>query len=195
LKATKVKTKAAKIKARKGKPGRPRRKGAVREPNGRISRSGIRHEPADKTAIEARMRHMGLSRDQAQDQKAATFIGYLNLMGREDGLSDSQYEAATNFLSLRDAYLRSLKAPGVVYDGEGCSSSSDEVTEDYEDWAKRTKERYDDCRKAIQEEQNNSRENLWAALDLVVIRDQWLPHMIGPTRMLCNALGRFFRTA
>src|SRR5690554_5630163 len=102
LKAFKARTKAAKIQAKRGKPGRPRRKGAVREPNGRISRSGIRHEPADKTAIEARMRHMGLSRDQAQDQKAATYIGYLNLVGREDGLSDSQYEAATNYLSLRD---------------------------------------------------------------------------------------------
>lgn len=194
MKAFKARTKAAKIQAKRGKPGRPRRKGAVREPNGRISRSGIRHEPADKTAIEARMRHMGLSRDQAQDQKAATYIGYLNLMGREAGLSDSQYEAATNYLSLRDAYLRAVKAPGVIYDGEGCSSG-DEITEEYEQWVERTKESYDNCRKAIQEEQNNSRENLWAALDLVVIQDQRLPHMIGATRILCNALSRYFRTS
>ena len=137
---------------------------------------------------------MGLSRDQAQDQKAATYIGYLNLIGREEGLSDSQYEAATNYLNLRDAVLRSLKAPGVIYDGDGCSSG-DEITESYEEWVEKTQASYTKCRAVIQEEQNNSRENLWAALDLVVIRDQHLPHMIGATRILCNALGRYFRTS
>ncbi len=183
-------TKAAKLKAKRG---RPKMEGAAREPNGRVSRSGIDHGPADVVALDARRRQLGLSRDQAKDQKAGTFIGILNLMGARDGLSDDQYEAATNYLGLREAYLRAINAPGRVLDGEG-SAPSAEVSEAYEEWVSGTKEVYADCRKAIQAAQNETRtENLWAALDLIIIQDQHLHHMIGATRILCNALARFFR--
>lgn len=168
---------------------------AAREPNGRVSRSGIDHGPADVVALDARRRHTGLPADKARDQKAATFIGYLNLIGPRDGLSEAQYEAATNFMGLYVSYLRSIKAPGVMLEGEGGQPSND-ITEAYEDWVLDTKEAYLSCRKAIQEAQNQNRcANLWAALGICILEDQWMHHMIGDVRILCNALARHFHTA
>lgn len=184
---TKARTKGQK---KRGRRGRPRVEGVSREPNGRISRA---KEPADVVALEARRRHLGLPKDKLRDQRAGSYIGYLNILGNRDGLSDDQYEAAQNFLSLREAYLRAIKAPGRVIDGDS-GTSTEEITEAYEQWAKDTREAYESCRRAVQEAQNESREeNLWAALDLVIIRDQRLPHMVGATRILCNALARFFK--
>lgn len=186
----KARTKAAKLKAKRG---RPKMEGVAREPNGRVSRSGIDHGPADVVALDARRRHLGLTKEQAKDQKAGSFIGYLNLIGPDDGLSDRQYEAATNYLNLRQAYLRAIKAPGFLVDGETGIPASD-VTDAYEEWVMDTKEVYADCRKAIQEAQNeNRRANLWAALDLCIHQDQAMYHMVGDIRLLTNALGRFFR--
>lgn len=186
----KAATKAEKIRRRRG---RPRIEGAAREPNGRVSRSGIDHGPADVVALEARRRHLGLTREQAKDQKAGTYIGYLNLLGKRDGLSNDQYEAACQFQSLYRAYQRAIQSPGRLLDGDGGMASA-EITEAYEEWAKRTKTAYDECRSAIQEAQNEQRQsNLWAALDLCVIQGHHMPHMLGDLRILCNALARHFR--
>lgn len=188
----KARTKAAKLKAKRG---RPMIEGVAREPSGRVSRSGIDHGPADVVALDARRRHLGLTVEQAKDQKAGTFIGYLNLIGPRAGLSDDQYEAATNYLGLHNAYLRAIGAPGRVLDGETGISAS-EVTDAYIDWVIDTKKVYSDCRKAIQEAQNEARHaNLWAALDLIIVRDERMFHMIGDLRILCNCLARFFRVA
>lgn len=165
----------------------------AREPSGRVSRSGRSHAPADAVAIKARARHTGLKMDQVKDQKAGTFIGYLSLIGPRDGLSGNQYDAAIEYLDLRRAYLRAIKAPGAEYEPNGGGSLDSETSEEYDDWCDRTIKSYGECRKVIQEAQNASRENLWAALDLIVIEDQRLHHMIGATRILCNALAKFFR--
>lgn len=165
----------------------------AREPNGRASRSGIDYGPADVVALDARRRHYGLTRDQAKDQKAGTFIGRLNLEGRRDGLSNDQYEAACQFLSLYQAYQRSIQSPGRPLDSESGMGFA-EITEAYEEWADRTRQSYLECREAVQEAQNEQRQaNLWAALDLCIVQDQWLPHMLGDLRILCNALARHFR--
>lgn len=186
-----AKTRAAKLKAKRG---RPRMENAAREPNGRISRSGIDHGPADVVALDARRRHLGLTKDQAKDQKAGTFIGYLNLLGPTDGLSNAQYEGAINYINLREAYLRAINAPGRVVDG-AAGIPTTEITEAYEDWVRGTKETYTACRDAIQEAQNEHRGcNLWAALDYCIHQDQRVNHMIGDLRLLTNALARFFRT-
>lgn len=166
----------------------------AREPSGRVSRSGIDHGAADVVALDARRRHTGLPTEKAKDQKAATFIGYLNLIGPRDGISDEQYEAATNFMGLYVSYLRSIKAPGVMLEGEASGPPNDFISQEYEDWVLDTKEVYTNCRKAIQEAQNENRgANLWAALDLIIVRDERMFHLIGDLRLLCNALCKFFR--
>lgn len=187
----KARTAAAK---RKAKRGRKKVLYVAREPNGRISRSGKHHEPADVVALEARRRMYGLSAEEAKDQKAGSFIGYLNLIGRQDGISDAQYEAGVNFLSLYHAYQRALQSPGRVVEG-GSGVPSGEITEAYEEWARDTIEAYDRCRKAIEEAQYAARgSNLWAALDYCIIRDERHYHMLGDLRLLLNALAKHFRT-
>lgn len=186
----KARTKAEKIRAKKG---RPRMDNVPREPNGKVSRSGIDHEPANVVAITARARHTGLPVEKAKDQKAASFIGYLNLIGSRDGLSDDQYEAATKYLTLRAAYLKAIKAPDRTLDNGIPGSAGDEISDGYVEWCKRTRDRYGECRRAIQESQNETRENLWSALDYCIIRDERHSHMIGGLRLVCNALARFFR--
>lgn len=180
---SKAATKAEKIRRKRG---RFRTENVPREPNGRISRSGIDHGPADVVALEARRRIWGLTEKEAKDQMAATFIGRLRL--RRD-LSEEQYNGALNAISLRNAYLRAIKAPGAKYDGAGEAPDEDA----YEDWASRTVAAYNAMRKGIQEAQNETRtDNYWAALDLVIYQDQPLEHMVGTVRSLCNFLARFF---
>lgn len=162
-----------------------------REPNGRASRAA---EPADKLALETRARRLGLNLVQAKDQRAETFIGYLAILGSRDGLSESQYEAATQYLSLRNDWLISKKAPNAARENDAMGTPSDFVSPEYEDWCADVDETYNACRKAIQEAQREHRsENLWAALDLCIIQGQRFDHLIGSTRLVCNALKRFFR--
>lgn len=176
----------------KGKRGRPKMENAAREPSGRVSRSGISHPPADIVALRARAIRMGLSVEQARDQKAGTFIGALNIIGKAGGLSDDQYEGATRFLELRSSYLMAIKAPSADRDNGTPAGSSGDISENYEKWCKATIERYGECKKAIQTAQNEVRLNLWAALDFCVIKGERQPHMIGDLRVVCNILARFF---
>lgn len=177
---------------RERKRGRPRMETVVhREPNGRASRSA---EPADKLALETRARRLGLTLVQAKDQRAESFIGYLAILGPRDGLSESQYEASQQYLSLRSSWLMSKKAPDAARDNEAGGIPSDYVSEAYEDWCADINETYKDCRKAILEAQAGNRtENLLAALDLCIIQGQRIDHLIGATRLVCNALVKFFR--
>lgn len=167
--------------------------GVAREPSGRVSRSGIAHGPADKVALDARARHLGLNKDKAKDQKAGSFIGYLSLIGPRDGLSEIQYQAALAFHELYLQYQRALKAPGAQYDpiavgGDGVDPDA------YAEWVQSTKDKFDAARAAVMEAQfDNKSENLLAAADYVLMRDQPMHHLIGATRILCNNLVRHFR--
>jgi hypothetical protein len=182
-----ARTKAAKLASKRNR-GRPRQEGE-REPNGRLSRSG--NPSPDKLALETRARRLGISVDKAKDQKAGTFIGYLNMFGSRDGLSDEQYEGAQSYLKLREAHLRALQAPGAIYDPEALGGAGDDP-DAYAAWVKRVVSEREEIHRQIQEAQNYSRDNLWAALQLVVIESQHLHHMIGATRILCNVLARHF---
>jgi len=183
-----ARTKAAKLAAKRG---RPPKNVPYREPNGRASRAA---EPADKVALETRARHMGLTINEAKDQRAATFIGYLAILGPIDGLSERQYEAFNDFLKLRNDWLASKKIPGAEYDNDGKGGGGDFVSDAYIDWCHGVHERFSACRRAIQEAQNENREiSLWAALDICVIGGYRMYEMIGELRLLGNVLGKFFR--
>lgn len=184
----------ARTQAAKRRKGRPRMETAYREPNGRPSRAKEPRESPDTVALAARVRHLGLTLVKAKDQKAATFIGYLAILGNDDGLSERQYDAAVKYLDLRDSYLQSLKAPNAEKENECGGTASEFVSPAYEDWCEDIRETWDECKKAIQEAQNQNRsENLWAAVDLCIIQNHRLHHMIGATRLVCNCLAKFFR--
>lgn len=181
---------ASKAEKLRRKRGRPKTEDVAREPNGRISRSVNDNNTKE---IVRRAERLGLTVTQARDQKAATFIGYLNLLGRVDGISEDQYEAAMKFLDLRRSYLLAIKAPNAERSDEGSGNTNSEVSDAYVEWCQTTKQRYAECREAIQAAQNQCRQNLWAAADLCLIQDQRMLHMIGDVRTLCNALTQFFR--
>lgn len=188
----KAKTKSDKVRQKRG---RSKMIGAPREPNGRISRSGIDHGSADIIALESRARRTGLSLGQAKDQKAGTFIGCLNLIGARDGLSDDQYNAAVAYRDLRESYLRAIKAPNAIVDNHIPGSAGDEVSDGYIEWSKAVRDRYSECQKMlIKAQQENRTENLYAALDYAVVRDERYHYMLGALRIACNHLARFFRT-
>jgi len=173
------------------KRGRPRKEGVLREANGRISRA---KQPAACVALAARARHTGLDPAHASDPRAATYIGRLNMMGSHDGLSRDQYEAALKFLEVRNDYQRSLLSPGAYYESRSQHSRlNDDDLVDYNQWVTRAKRRYDQAMKALQEAQfDNSSENLYAALQYILINGQELPHLLGATRIALNALARHF---
>lgn len=181
---------ASKAEKLRRKRGRPKIDNVAREPNGRISRN-----PNDTNSAEVKQRaeRLGLTVVQARDQKAATYIGYLNLLGKVDGISDNQYDAALKFLDLRRSYLLAIKAPNAERSEEGSGNTNSEISDSYVEWCEETIKRYGDCRKAIQEHQNQCRQNLWGALDLCLIQGHRMHHMVGDIRTLCNALIMFFR--
>lgn len=192
-------TKSAK---RRAKRGRPRLQVLYREPNGRPSRA---NEPADKLALEARAKMLGLSVISAKDPLAASFIGRLHMQHLAwekkaasderrpvESLSTAEYEAAVRYLEIHNDHAKAVQSEGAIYDGEGGGSGDPEA---HAVWCKAAIARYDAARKAIMEAQREARyDNLWAALDLCILRDQPMSHMIGSLRILCNALARHFRT-
>lgn len=176
---------------RVAKRGRPRKSIPFREPNGRATRS---EDPIDKLAVIVRAKLLGVSEERAKDQRAGSFLGYLAMLGRSDGLSAAQHEAALKFKELRNEYLKAIKAPNAVVDNQSSGRPSDAISDDYIRWCANVTARYASARKAVQEAQNATRsENLWAALDLVVIQEQPIFNLIGATRELCNALVQHFR--
>jgi hypothetical protein len=165
----------------------------AREPSGRVSRSGIDHGPADVVALDARRRHTGLPADKAKDQKAATFIGYLNLIGPRDGLSDTQYAALDKFMEVRRKYLIAIKAPDATARSEATGGAGEAISDEYVKWCQKSVKAFIEARKAIYEgQQENRTENLWAAVDLCLIQNQTLHHMTGMVRTLGNVLAKHF---
>jgi hypothetical protein len=172
--------------------GRPR-KDAERTPSGRISRAKPK-EPADKLALEVRARMLNITKEQAKDQKAETFIGVLAIKGPQlDGLSDPQYKALQRYISLRSDMLRAIGAPNAGVSGEGPGTGGTEISENYVNWCKTVRADHAECKKAIyRAQEENRRENLWGALDLCVHQDKHMHHLVGSLRLVANALSNHF---
>lgn len=185
-----ARTAAQKLKAKRG---RPKMDVPFREPNGRAARS---EDPPDKLALETRARRLGITLIDAKDQKAGSFIGYLYMLGADDGLSTSQYEGACKYVELRRDYLRSIKAAdATLHNDTPGGGGGDSVSDQYIEWCKGKVASYDKLRKAVQEAQNVDRAaNYWAALDLCIVRDTHIHNMVGDVRSVCNVLARHFGT-
>lgn len=189
-----MKTKGAKLKAKRGRPVKPN---MARTDSGQISRAKNPSDPADKVAREARMKkfkNQGVTAETASTPQAATFMGRLSLMGQQGGgISSDQYEALVRFSLDRESYMKSVMAPdSLVRTGEGGPSSIDEESDT--ESRLRIKKRYGAARDAIQAAQNENRmANLWAAVEHIVIKDLDFSHMIGDLRLVGNALHRHYQ--
>lgn len=208
----KAATKGLKIKRKRG---RPRKEGVMREPNGRESRA---KDPPQRLALEARARMLGISVIEANDPDCATFIGALHAAHMRwvrqceayaahrtstpppenppaQSISTRQYDAILKFLDLRNNALKVFNAEGAEYDNRPAWSTAPIFTDDeVARKAEATKQRYTASRAAIQKHQNvNRTENLWAAVDICLIRGERMPHLTGAIRHVGNALAEFFK--
>lgn len=185
-----AKTKAAKIKAKRG---RPKKEGALRTPSGQISRA---KEPPAKVAQLARMRIFGMTASEALSDLASDNLGRLHLAYKRDkteGISTSQYDAAERYREVLNDRRKAECSPAAHYDHTGTVGTSD--PDDYAKWVVRAKQTYNDARRAIEEAQLETRtSNLFAAVQFLLEDDQYFPHMIGDIRLVCNALHRHFFT-
>ncbi len=185
-----ARTKAAKLKAKRG---RPRKEGVLREPNGRVSRA---KEPPARAAQLARMRVFGLSASEALSDLAGDNLGRLHLAWKRDkadGISADQYEAAERYREVFNDRRKADCSPAAHYDQTGAVGADD--PDEYEKWVMRAKQAYIDARKAIDEAQLETLNgNLYAAVQFMIEQDQYFPHMLGDIRIVCNALYRHFFT-
>ena len=172
--------------------GRPRKPNVRRTKSGQISRAKDAYNE-NAEAIALRMRVFGLSEKDARDQKAATYVGRLCLAGRRattDGITEAQYEAATEYLAAYANFQKAVKSPNALRSGSGGGDEGE--SPDYADRCRRWIAKYEGIRAAVQLEQGlheNRGANMWAALDYLVIRDEQHPHMIGDLRLALNAIG------
>ncbi|WP_375632792.1 MULTISPECIES: hypothetical protein [unclassified Bartonella] len=168
------------------KRGRPKIAGQLREPNGRISRAKAPREAVVKLAIEMRAKRFGLTLQEAKNPLSGTYIGRLCLQGV---LTQEQYDAAQQYLQIRNDYLCAKGLPNAIYDE--MPSSSDDKARDK--WVAFATEQFINTQEALKEAQCLYRQyNLHAALQYLVIEDQMLPHLVNSLRVALNVLQKHF---
>lgn len=168
---------------------RKRTPGAKRTASGRKSRAADAYTE-NLEPILTRMRLFGLSEKDARDQKASTFVGRLQLT---KAISQAQYDAAIQYLEVKEAYQRAIKSPDALRSSGGGGDQGESAT--YAAWCKKAIERYDDAEKAVMNEQCvliNRGRNLLAGLDYIVCRGETHWHLVGDCRLALNALAHHF---
>lgn len=168
------------------KRGRPRIEGCIREPNGRISRTKMPHDPIDKLAIEMRAKRFGLTIEEAKNPLSGTYIGRLYLQGV---INQDQHDAAQKYLEVRNDYLCAKALPNAIYDK--MPSSSDE--EARKKWVEFATKKFLNMQEVIKETQHLYRQhNFYAALQYLVSEDQELPYLVPSLQIILNALQKYF---
>lgn len=169
--------------------GRKKKTGVKRTASGRISRAQDTYQE-NLEPILTRMRLFGLSEKDARDQKASTFIGRLQLT---KAISQAHYDAAIQYLEVREAFQRAVKSPDALRTGTGGGDQGESAT--YTAWCKRAIERKEAADNAVMSEQcilANRGRNLLAAIDYLVCRGEEYHHMVGDCRVALNALAHHF---
>lgn len=185
------------------KPGRKRKTGVKREPNGKISR-----RKADVTerfareldqaerdmlrpGLEARVKIHGVKPEDSRSQMAGSFVGRLCISGE---LSQAQYEAAMTFLEDQRNNAIAIQAPRDMAGIDLNRVQGGSVSLESVDFYKRATTRWRNAVAAIQDRQNELRGQgaIYAALETCVLRDAQAVHMVGWLREGLNALVRHY---
>lgn len=173
--------------------------GFAREPNGRPSRRIIhvraRQELTEKetksVAIAARQRHTGLTAEQVDTKPV---IGQPNagdvhgVMAMQGALSRDQWLAAVWYLEQRGDYQRSILARDVPHNGSGAVGDSDT----YAEWCQDAKAKWGAILSCLTEVGVQVRSPVRSAFDVILERQQYMPHMEGDLKVGLNALYRRF---
>lgn len=184
-----------------GKRG-PKPKPGKREQGGRLSRKPIDKQVRDiadiaaeewdtmQTALMARWRVHHVQPEYVRDQMAGCYVGRLCLQGI---ISRQQYDAAVTYLSERDDYHAAISAPkqmGAIDLNAVHGRNNGENVER----SRKAVARWDGVMGAIRnaQEEIGNQGNLWAAIDLCIIKDVELAHLVGDVRLVLNALARHY---
>ena len=168
---------------------RKRTPGAKRTASGRKSRAADAYTE-NLEPILTRMRLFGLSEVDARDQKASTFIGRLQLT---KAISQAQYDAAQEYLSVYEAFQRAIKSPDALRSSHGGGDQGE--SPNYANWCRGAIARKEAADKAIMDEQcilANRGRNLFAAVDYLITRNEEHHHLVGDCRLALNALVHHF---
>lgn len=172
------------------RPGRKRKVGVRRTKAGRIARIRAGKDIEHMGQVEVRMAHYDLSEEQALDQKAGSVVGRLRLKGE---LSEAQWLAAEEWLRLHAEFKQAVKAPDALRNGTGAGGDLPE-TRDYREWCELVVEAYGRAERAILRANGvqGMRYNCPAAIDLILERDQELPHLVPDLGVALTALALHF---
>lgn len=154
-------------------------------------------ENADPIAV--RMRLFGLTEVDARDQKAESVIGRLLMRSRQmgdkaGGITEGQYEAAAEYRKQCEAYRRALSAPDSLRNtAKGSGIDRDE--DDHARWCRNVIAKFEASKRAVMAAQceiDNRGLTLIAALDYLVLRNEYHQHLVGDVRVALNALARHY---
>jgi hypothetical protein len=169
------------------RPGRKRKPDQQRHPGGKIVH---RPEDARETAIEARQRLFGLSREEAVRQEAGTAIG--RALNNRD-ITRDQYDACMEWLVRRDAYDRALMVPkqrsASDFGGVRGYDGGDGTDEDYVAQCNKARSRYGEIRRWILDADSLG----MMALETWVLEDREAYVLVGSLRVAANAINRLLR--
>lgn len=182
---TKAKTRGEKLRARRGKMGRPCKVDVARTKSGRISYAVSGGEPPDILAKRKRVEMYGGDMKGAGDQMRGTLIGRLRLSNE---ISDVQHSALQRYFELSERYFASIHAPDSLRSKSGGSAMR--IPDDEADVL--TQKNWRDVMTVIGDAQKYHNGNLLAALHFMVVRDEFHEHMLGDVRLAANALARHY---
>lgn len=172
----------------------------VREPNGRRSRRKMYVEQLtaaqvfenQRVVLEARARHTGLpaykvALNEAGKPNAGTVHGIMCLRG---DLSREQWDAAEWYIGKRQAWLRAIASPGQAVGALSGGGEFDEAR--HADWCAHARATWESVMACIQQASTETRSPIAAALDVFLVRDHHVEHMVGDLRVGLNAIHRRF---
>lgn len=181
---TKAKTNGAKLRSKRQR-GRPCKRGVARNDNGRISQAREPGEAPDLLARRKRVELFGVKLEDAGVQEFGTVIGRL---WKSKEITEQQHNALQRYGELANRYFSSIHAPDSLRSKGGGSVMR--IPDDKADLQARRK--WKEIMTAVNDAQKYHHGNLYAALQFIVIRDEFHEHMIGDARIAANALVRYY---
>lgn len=137
-------------------------------------------------AKQKRVQLFGVKLDEAGTQEAGTVIGRLWLSKE---ISDEQHSALRRYGELAERYFSSIHAPDSLRSKGGGSAMR--IPDDESDIE--TRRKWNELKREINEAQKYHVGNLHAALQFIVVRNEFHEHMLGDVRIAANAMVRYYK--